>query len=78
MTIISNFCVGLSLPKHIAEANKAKQYFRTTPSTEKFKWLYVDYHKIGKFNGIGVNSGKGFFIQEIKLASTLAANKCIF
>ena len=46
-------------------------------STEKSRRLYVDDDIMRKVFGLGAKSRSGFFIQKIKMASNMAANKLI-
>ena len=58
-----------------AQDIKLEKQFRSTPSTEKVWWLYVEDDTIGKHSGSGVKSECGFFILKFKMVSKMAAKK---
>ena len=63
----------LLLVQKPAQNIKLEKQFRSTPSTEKVWWLYVEDDTMGKLSGPGVKSGCGFFILKFKMASKMAA-----
>ena len=54
---------------------KLEKQFRSTHTTEKVWWLYVEDDTMGKLSGLGVKSECGFFILKFKMASKMAAKK---
>ena len=60
-----------------AQDIKLEKQFRSTPSTKKVWWLYVEDDTMGKLSGLDVKSECEFFILKFKMASKMAAKKRI-
>ena len=54
---------------------KLEKQFRSTPSTEKVLWFYVEDDTMGTLFGLDVKHECGFFILKFKMASKMAAKK---